>query len=193
MEKQDSSNYSTNLSGHLLVATPQMTDPRFKKSAILICQHDQNSAMGLVINQPKHNYKFSQFLDVLKISKTATTKKENIYIGGPVDTQRGYILHSSDFVTNDSIKVCENVFLSIQIDIIKKIVLGLGPKSFRILLGYSGWTSGQLEFELRQNMWFNIPAQSKIIFSKNTSDIWENSFSDLGMSASSFSSQIGNS
>ncbi len=192
MSKENLNKYSSNLAGHLLVATPQMSDPRFKKSAILMCQHDKNSAMGLVINQPTSNFKFSEFVDKLGITVPIKNKQTEIYVGGPVDPQRGYILHTSDQISDDTFEVCDNVCLSIQIEMIKKIGLGNGPKYSKILLGYAGWSSGQLEYEIRQNMWFNFPANSEIIFLSKNDEIWEGSFSKFGISASSFSSQIGN-
>mgnify|MGYP000450879065 FL=1 len=181
----------TNLAGQLLVATPQMTDPRFKHKAIFMCQHDDQAAMGLVINNPSSDITLSQLNEKLGIEMPHIDSDDPVYIGGPVEPQRGYILHSNDHMMLDTIPVTKDICLSIHVDMIKEISRGFGPVMTKVMLGYAGWSSGQLEEEMRQNMWFNLTADPDMLFTTDSNIIWDRSFALLGITAGSLSSTSG--
>lgn len=181
----------TNLAGQLLVATPQMTDPRFKHKAIFMCQHDDKAAMGLVINNPSSDITLSQLNEKLGIEVPHFDADDPVYIGGPVDPQRGYILHSNDHMMPDTIPVTKDICLSIHVDMVKEISRGFGPVMTKVMLGYAGWSSGQLEEEMRQNMWFHLAADPDMLFTTDSNVIWDRSFALLGITAGSLSSTSG--
>lgn len=183
--------FSSSLAGHLLVATPQMTDERFQHKAIFMCQHDDKAAMGLIINQPSSEYSLHHLTEKLEIDAPRFQPDDPIYIGGPVEPQRGYILHSDDQMMPDSIPVTEQICLCLHVDMISEISQGIGPVFSKIMLGYAGWAAGQLEAELKENMWFHLPATSEMVFATDDSDIWAKSFNRLGITAGSLSSQSG--
>jgi len=183
--------FSKNLAGHLLVATPQMTDPRFRHKAIFMCQHDENSAMGLIINQPSDDITIAMLSDQLNLDHPRFAPETPVYIGGPVEPKRGYILHTDDQMMPQSVSVSDNICLSMHVDMITEIVRGLGPVHAKIMLGYAGWSAGQLEDEMKQNMWFHFPATSKTLFSTDDHDIWEQCFTLMGINAGSLSPQSG--
>ncbi|MDC0563309.1 YqgE/AlgH family protein [Alphaproteobacteria bacterium] len=181
----------SNLAGQLLVATPQMTDPRFKHKAIFMCQHDDKAAMGLVINNPSSDITLSQLNEKLGIEMPHFDGDDPVYIGGPVEPQRGYILHSNDHMMPDTIPVTKDICLSIHVDMIKEISRGFGPVMTKVMLGYAGWSSGQLEEEMRQNMWFHLAADPDMLFTTDSNIIWDRSFALLGITAGSLSSTSG--
>ncbi len=162
---KDSFDYSKTLAGQLLVATPQMTDPRFRKRALFICQHDETAAMGFIINQPSEEVTISTLSDQLKLDQPRFDPNAPVYIGGPVEPQRGYILHTDDQMMPNSVLVRDNICLSMHVDMITEITRGLGPMHAKILLGYAGWSAGQLEEEMKQSMWFHLPASAEMLFS----------------------------
>ncbi len=180
------------LEGQLLIATPAITDERFKKSVIFICSHDSEHAMGLVLNKVNKNINFKLFCDQMSINIPANYSHESIRIGGPMDTSRGFVLHSSEHVLPDT-KVINDIFsMTCSIDIIKEIASGKGPTSSIITLGYAGWFSGQLEFELKENSWLTLPAKPEIVFSSELNKIWVKSLSELGIKPDQISSNFGN-
>ena len=145
--KHDSSTISSptsdSLAGHLLVATPQMTDPRFKRAVIFICQHDTKAAMGLVINKPNTDLSFKKLAEHLNLDKSCLDSEEPVYTGGPVEPQRGYILHTDDQMLPETIPIANGICLSLHVDMVSEISRGLGPSFAKVMLGYAGWSAGQ--------------------------------------------------
>jgi len=183
---------SHSLTGQLLVATPHMSDERFRRKAVFICKHDEESTMGLIINQPHDDITLEQVVDQLDIESPRFALDDPIYTGGPVESQRGYILHTSDHIMPDTMQVTEAVSLSVHVDMIREISRGLGPSMYKIMLGYSGWSSGQLEEELKMNMWFHLGASPSMLFATKSDMVWDQCFSLMGMNAGSLSAQSGN-
>lgn len=190
--KQPILNVAHSLTGQLLVATPHMTDERFQKKAIFICQHDEEATMGLIINQPNSDIRLEQVVEQLDIGSPRFSLDEPIYTGGPVEGQRGYILHTSDHMIPDTVSVTDTICLSVHVDMIREISRGLGPSMYKIMLGYSGWSAGQLEEELKLNMWFHLGASPSMLFATQSDMVWERCFSQMGMNAGSLSAQSGN-
>ena len=181
----------TELVGHFLVATPQMTDPKFRHAVIYMCKHNSDAAMGLIINQPKKNFTFSKLTEKLSFIQPRFEHDRRIYTGGPVEDKRGYILHSDDHMMPDSTQITHDTALSMQVDMLAEIADGSGPANFKIMLGYTGWSAGQLEEELRQNMWIHLPASSEMIFTDDADTIWEQTLAVCGFNAGNLSPQSG--
>ena len=194
MKRDTSSKFlplSDSLAGHLLVATPQMTDPRFRRAVIFVCQHDTEAAMGLLINQPNSDLSFKKLAEHLNLNKTCIDAKEPVYTGGPVEPQRGYILHTDDQMLPETIPIANGICLSLHVDMISEITRGLGPSFAKVMLGYAGWSAGQLEDEMRQNMWVHLPATADIIFKTDTDKLWDISFARIGLNPATLSSTSG--
>ena len=191
MERKKTSLLFTELVGHFLIATPQMNDPRFHQAVIFMCKHDKQTAMGLIINKPKLNFTFSNLTEKLSFIKPRFEQNRLIYSGGPIEDNRGYILHSEEHLMPDSIKITDEIAMSMQLDMLSEIADGVGPAQFKIMLGYTGWAAGQLEQELRENMWIHVPASPEIIFTDNTDSTWKNALGHFGFNASNLSPQSG--
>lgn len=184
--------FTHSLTGQLLVATPHITDERFKKKAIFICKHNEEATMGLIINQPNVDITLEQVVEQLEIGSPRFTLDDPIYTGGPVEGQRGYILHTSDHMMPDTMPVTDTICLSVHVDMIREISRGLGPSMYKIMLGYSGWSAGQLEDELKKNMWFHLGASPAMLFATKPDMVWDQCFTQMGMNAGSLSAQSGN-
>ena len=171
-QKRRGKGAGSTLEGQLLVAMPSMTDKRFARSVIYICAHSDEGAMGLIVNQRANNIAAPDLLERLGISTRGdddTVSNElmelSIQVGGPVETGRGFVLHSADYFAADStLAIEQGVCLTATIDILKAIAKGTGPNRAILALGYSGWSPGQLESEIQANGWLNCPADPDIIF-----------------------------
>ena len=181
--------------GKILIAMPDMSDPRFKNSVILICSHNKEGAMGLVVNKPlkkiKKNKLFSEF------NFKAKSKKENkeildIFLGGPVDITKGFVLHSSDYNETETVLLSKEISLTGSIKILEHINQSNTPKEKIILFGYSNWDSGQLESEIVENSWLVSDINYKFLFECLPSNKWDESFKQLGIENSSFIMSGGN-
>lgn len=174
------------LTGKLLLAMPGMGDPRFQRAVIFICNHDQNGAMGLVINHILPGVDMASLLEQLNITNTGTEDSGtltdiSVLSGGPVETARGFILHSPDFRQDDTIAVNDNFALTGTIDALKAISEGKGPENMLFILGYSGWSPGQLDNELRQNAWLMTDADPVLVFGTDAAGIWEAAAAKIGI------------
>lgn len=181
----------TSLVGQLLIATPQMDDGQFQQAVIYICQHDSEGAMGLIINRPINELTFGDLTEKLDIGAPRDAADMLLFSGGPVEAKRGYILHSQDQMMPETIALSDDIALSLHLDMLRDIAQGLGPTQAKIMLGYAGWGAGQLEDELRDNMWFHIPATPELVFSETPHTLWNLGFKSAGLNAGSLSSQAG--
>ena len=180
------------LTGQLLVAMPRMQDPRFERSVIYICVHNAEGAMGLVVNQLAEELTFP---DLLKQLEIATGDDESasvpIHIGGPVESGRGFVLHTSDYQRGGTIRVNEDVSLTATIDILKDMADGNGPRRHILALGYAGWGAGQLDGEFQKNSWLNVTADEDLLFEGDLEDKWVRSIAKLGVDVSLLSGDAG--
>src|SRR6188768_3686853 len=159
------------LDGQMLIAMPAMRDERFSRSLIYVCAHSSEGAMGIVVNQPANNIKFPDLLvqldvipakDLIELPPKADVK---VLKGGPVETGRGFVLHSADFfIENSTLPIDNGICLTATLDILKAIAQGEGPRSAVLALGYAGWAPGQLEQEIQQNGWLHCAADPELIF-----------------------------
>ena len=169
------------MTGELLVAMPQMRDARFTRSVIYICAHTSDGAMGLVVNRLVGSLTFPDLLQQLNIDSQGKGEHIRIRSGGPVETGRGFVLHSTDYVDDATLKVGDTVGLTATIDILKDIASGSGPRRSILALGYAGWGPGQLDQELQANAWLTVPADEELIFDDALNDKWERSLSKIGV------------
>jgi putative transcriptional regulator len=169
------------MTGQLLVAMPQMRDARFTRSVIYVCAHTSDGAMGLVVNRLVGSLTFPDLLQQLNIDSHGMGEHIRIRSGGPVETGRGFVLHSTDYVDDATLKVGEAVGLTATIDILKDIASGSGPRRSILALGYAGWGPGQLDQELQSNAWLTVPADEELIFDDALNDKWERSLNKIGV------------
>ncbi len=180
------------LDGQLLIAMPVMSDPRFARSVIYVCAHSEDGAMGLVINQRAAHISFPDLLERLGIVPTGpdedladNVRSMSIHVGGPVETGRGFVLHSADYFANDStLPIEDGVCLTATIDILKAIAAGTGPHQAILALGYAGWSPGQLESEIQANGWLNCPADPDLIFDPDLDTKYTRALAKIGIDPS---------
>lgn len=186
------------LSGQLLLAMPGMTDTRFESAVIYICTHTEEGAMGLVINKLCDNIDFPDLLNQLNIDYSDETNTSfhldsiTLHEGGPVESGRGFILHSADYVQETTLIISETIAMTATIDILTAIAGNEGPQDYLIALGFSGWGRGQLENEILRNSWLTIEADEELVFRTDLDLKLPRALAKLGVDIRMLSSQFGN-
>lgn len=184
----DTTGYFT---GQLLIAMPQMQDTRFERSVIYVCMHNADGAMGLMVNRLADQLTFPDLLEQLGVEAEGERIDLLIHVGGPVESGRGFVLHTNDYAQGSTIKVDETASLTATIDILKDIAAGCGPRQALLALGYAGWGAGQLDGEIHQNAWLNVSADETLIFDEDAKLKWERSIAKLGVDISLLSGDAG--
>lgn len=181
------------LEGKLLIALPGMGDERFEKSVIFMCAHSlETGAMGLCINRPIEGLTFRELASRLELMTTPATPDFPILLGGPMDTGRGFVLHSSDYESDDStLPITETISLTATLDILRALAAGEGPHQALFALGYAGWREGQIEDEIRANAWIHCDADDTLLFETPHEDIWSAALAKLGIDMSGLSALTG--
>ena len=187
------------LDGQMLIAMPAMNDERFSRAVIYVCAHSTEGAMGIIVNHPAANIKFPDLLVQLEVIPASEriqlpTRAEEVKVlkGGPVETGRGFVLHSADFfIENSTLPIDEGICLTATLDILKAIARGNGPASAILALGYAGWAPGQLEQEIQQNGWLHCAADPELIFGKDTGAKYEKALRKIGIDLGMLSSEAG--
>jgi len=177
------------LDGQMLIAMPSMEDPRFARAVIYLCAHSSDGAMGIIINQHAPNINFAELLDQLNISSDdnaiqirPSLHKMPVHVGGPVETGRGFVLHSTDYYSEDStLPIDERVSLTATVDILRAMASGDGPDKALLALGYAGWEPGQLENEFQFNGWLHCPADPDILFDRNVDNKYKRALKKIGI------------
>ena len=187
------------LDGQLLIAMPVMGDPRFERSVIYLCAHSAEGAMGIIVNRPAGSIDFPGLLvqldiikkaDQIKLPENAETLK--VLKGGPVETGRGFVLHSSDFYIKDAtLRIDDGVCLTATVDILKAIAKGTGPKHAILALGYAGWAPGQLETEIQDNGWLHCDADADLIFGSDVEKKYTRALRKIGIDPGMLSNEAG--
>jgi putative transcriptional regulator len=180
------------LTGQLLVALPQLQDPRFHQAVVLICGHDEQGAMGLVLNKVIDTLTLKDLLVQLKIEGKTEAPSLPVFYGGPVEMGRGFVLHSLDFMSELSVKISDDFALSATVDVIEAIAQSKGPKDKILALGYAGWSPNQLEGELLAHSWLCIPADAKLVFEIPRQELWKKALDKLGIDPNHLSTHVGN-
>jgi putative transcriptional regulator len=179
------------LVGQLLVAMPGMQDPRFAKSVIYMCAHNAEGAMGLVVNRTFEALTFPDLLEQMDIDTTPLTNRISVHFGGPVETGRGFVLHSPDYVQDGSLVVNTGFALTATIDILKDIAAGTGPRRCMLALGYAGWGPGQLDSEIKANGWLNVAADDDLVFDDTVGTKWDRAMAKIGIDPRMLSDSAG--
>jgi putative transcriptional regulator len=187
------------LDGQLLIAMPVMGDPRFERSVIYLCAHSPDGAMGIMVNRPVGSIDFPELLvqlniidkdEQIKLPETAETLK--VLRGGPVDTGRGFVLHSSDFyLENATLRIDDGICLTATVDILKAIANGSGPKHAILALGYAGWRAGQLEAEIQGNGWLHCDADQDLVFGNDVEEKYARALRKIGVDPGKLSNEAG--
>jgi len=180
------------ITGQLLVAMPTMRDPRFTRTVIYMCAHTSDGAMGLVINRLVGSLSFPDLLQQLGIPTSPASEHIRIRNGGPVETGRGFVLHSSDYyIENSTLPIDEHVSLTATLEILKAIAVGTGPQNAMLALGYAGWAPGQLEAEIQANGWLSCKASPALIFDPDLEHKYDRALAAIGIDPSRLSSEAG--
>jgi putative transcriptional regulator len=187
------------LDGQMLIAMPAMSDDRFARAVIYVCAHSTEGAMGIVVNQPARNIKFPDLLVQLEVIPAAErielplhAEDVKVLKGGPVETGRGFVLHSADFfIENSTLPIDDGVCLTATLDILKAIARGNGPMNAILALGYAGWAPGQLEQEIQQNGWLHCAADPELIFGGDVEHKYERALRKIGIDLGMLSSEAG--
>lgn len=171
------------LGGRLLIAMPTMSDPNFEKTVVLICHHTPETAMGIVINRALGGMTFERLLKQLKVAAPRGRRADlTVHSGGPIQTTRGFVLHSSDYHNDDAtLDVCPGIALTATMDVLKALGQGEGPARAFFALGYAGWGAGQLEGELLDNAWLIGEPDETIVFSEALDLKWAQALARLGV------------
>jgi len=187
------------LDGQMLIAMPAMLDERFSRSVIYVCAHSSEGAMGIVVNHPAPNINFSDLLvkldvipaaDVIQLPRAAGVVK--VMRGGPVETERGFVLHSANFfIENNTLPIDDGICLTATIDILKAIARGDGPASAILALGYAGWAPGQLENEIQGNGWLHCSADPELVFGTDIGAKYQKALKKIGIDLGMLSSEAG--
>ncbi len=170
------------MKGHILISMPHLTDPYFGRSLIFICEHDENGAMGLIMNKSFDDKVVKDVFPTLIINDEAISEVISpMYFGGPVSLEQGFILHSSDYSNQDTLPITSEVSLTSNSAVIDAIQEDDGPKFFKMMLGYAGWGAGQLEREIENGDWLFQDVPLEFIFSGNDSEKWISATQSFGI------------
>ena len=179
------------LEGRFLIAMPGIGDERFHRSVILVCAHSDQGAMGLVVNRRADSISFDELLEQLDIEPDDRTPETPIRIGGPVESGRGFVLHSSEYGSDSALDIAGKFRLTGTVDVLRDIAKGEGPREQIIALGYTSWGAGQLEQEIQRNGWLSCESSSEIVFGESDDDKWVAALSGMGISPELLSAEGG--
>lgn len=179
------------LTGQLLVAMPGIGDARFDRTVIYMCAHGPEGAMGLVVNQVLETFTFPDLLEQLSIDSSGVDDRILVHFGGPVDSGRGFVLHSADYLQESTLMVDDNIALTATVDILRAMASGDGPTRSILALGYAGWGPGQLDQEILANGWLTVPADSELVFGPDQDGKWERALEKIGIDPRLLSGEAG--
>ena len=167
------------MTGQLLIAMPSMTTPHFSQAVIYVCAHTPDGAMGIVLNRPLASPSFGDLLEQLEVSPIPPVRRIELFRGGPVDSARGFVLHTADWTGDGSLMVDGDVALTASLDVLKAIADGGGPQRGFLALGYAGWGPGQLDREMQDNAWLSAPASVDLLFDSGHETKWRRAMAIL--------------
>ena len=179
------------LAGQLIIAMPKMSDPRFSRTVIYMCAHNSEGAMGLIINKLVDRLTFSDLLKQLEIEPKSLKTPLSVFLGGPVEQSRGFVLHSAEYIQDTTLRVSNTVGLTATIDVLRDIAEGHGPKDKILTLGYTGWGPGQLDLEIIENGWLHVEADDSLVFGDQLTEKWEMAIKKIGIDPQLLSDEYG--
>lgn len=181
-----------NLSHHFLVAMPNLQDPTFHQCVMYICQHDESGAIGIIINRPLQSVKVKEIFNQIGIECANEAANEKpVLFGGPVQQERGFILHSSQGTWDSSIEMGDRISVTTSKDILQAIAEDRGPEQVLVALGYAGWAAGQIEQEIKENTWIATPANKDILFEVPFTERWQAAAALIGIDIQTISGETG--
>lgn len=178
------------LTGKLLIAMPSMQDAWFERAVVYLCAHSEEWAMGLMLNRLVESLSFPDLLDQLGIEH-ATAQPIQVHFGGPVETGRGFVLHSTEYLQDSSLQIDETVALTATVDILRDIARGRGPRQHLLALGYAGWGPGQLDQEIQANGWLIVDPDETLLFDADLGGKWQKAVDKLGLDVGQLSAAAG--
>ncbi len=182
------------LTGQMLIAMPGIGDPRFERALILICAHDESHAMGLAVNRPVEGLTVPDLLRRLDVSQAIQAPADLVLMGGPVERERGFVLHTDDYMASDdnSLAIGDGVALTATREALEAMAgVRASPRKSALALGYAGWGAGQLESEIRNNVWLTVEADEALIFGGHHGAKWAQALAKLGVDAGLLSAETG--
>jgi len=180
------------LAGQLLVAMPQMQDPRFARSVVYLCAHSGDSgAMGLIINKQLGSLTMGELFAQLDIEPSAVANLRPVHFGGPVEAGRGFVLHTADYREEATLHIDGNISVTATLEVLRAISKDQGPRQSLFALGYAGWAPGQLDAEIQANGWLSVAADDEIVFGSDHDRKWKRALAKLGIDLSVLSSDAG--
>ena len=182
----------TTLTGQLLVAMPQMLDPRFARSVVYLCAHtEDDGAMGLVVNKLLASLSMDELFTHLNLEPSAVGRARPVHFGGPVEPGRGFVLHTADYREEATLMVGDGFAITATLAILRAIGKGEGPRRSLLALGYAGWAPGQLDAEMQANGWLSVPADSDLVFDGDFDAKWRRALAKLGVDLTMLSTEAG--
>ncbi len=175
-----SSSPAATLVGRFLVAAPSMPDERFQKSVVFICKHDDDGALGIIVNNKVDDLPLGQVFKQLGIEVPQTAAEKPVLFGGPVETSRGLVLHSADYKRDETLLIEGGMALTASLEILKDMAGGSGPKNAWLALGHSGWAPGQLDREMQDNAWLVVDGDADLVFDGDFAAKWQRALDKLG-------------
>lgn len=172
---------SSPLIGKFLVSLPKINDPRFNHCVVLLCGHDQHGAMGIIVNKHLESLSLAELLLQLDIIPTKIKSTIKVHYGGPVELGRGFIIHTEDYMHKTSLKIADDIVLTSNIEVLHKIGNGTGPARYMLALGYTGWSAGQLEDEIKNDGWIQVDVDLDILYSNDVSKKWQQTMAKIGV------------
>lgn len=180
------------LAGQLLIATPVVQDSCFARSVVYLCTHTDAGAMGVIVNYPVDNIHLEDIFEQLDLkTESAAGRGFPIHFGGPVESSRGFVVHSADYKAEGSLIIKDGIAVTSNVSVLEDMAVGKGPARGMLVLGYAGWSPGQLESEIESGSWIIVPASSQLVFDANNETKWSMAISALGFDMGNFSSQVG--
>lgn len=179
------------LAGQLLVATPVITSGCFQKSVVYVFAHNDDGAMGIIINQPLELINYSALLEGMDLPKDATDGELPVYFGGPCERARGFVMHGNDYQRDFTLARSNDLAVTASSQILSDIMNGKGPEKAVLCVGYAGWTAGQLEAEIEANSWITVPASQQLVFGTDDELKWATASKSLGVDMAFFSTTVG--
>ena len=193
MAREKATDDEAYLTGQLLLAMPAMRDPRFARAVIYMCAHGEDGAVGLVVNRLIGGLPCSDLLEQLGIAHDPDSSivLPNVHFGGPVETERGFVLHTRDYMADESMPINEETALTATVDIVRDIAEGAGPRDLVLALGYAGWGPGQLDGEIQENAWLSVSSDNALLFDGDIETKWDRAMAKIGVDASLLSTEAG--
>lgn len=181
----------SSLTNHFLIAMPALADPNFSRTVTYVCEHTTEGALGIVINRPS-DLRLGELFEHMEMEITAGDTMDHwVYMGGPVQRERGFVLHSPEQAWEGSMPISPDIAITTSRDVLEALAQGRGPSRFLVALGYAGWAPGQLEEEMAHNAWLSGPADAEVIFERSSEERWQAAAALLGVDLTLISSQTG--